>query len=747
MLEAKEEARSAEAFDAILAKLEIALSKADAADPTRNAVRFQGIVLDLFSHIEAARSLMMEVLRSENVNRTILQHVFGGDCVRISRARAVVESAAQMNLRGRHKMAADCLRACECVEQVLSDLGLGFSLRQAQIRERELLKQRRASRGTSKAPNSPGDSTRAARAQASEAEAVSPAERPQFVKVIEEPPHGLEDAHDQHPEEEPAALVQKEDPSVQVQQEEPPLVAQEEELPVVVQKEEPPAVVQEEEPPVVVQEEEPPAVVQEEEPPVVVQEEPPLVVQEPPRAVQEPTRFLSLEESPAVNQDKEQLVGEVDEMNSPVKAGWPQRPDEPDELLHSRASSGADRNLEPEAEPIDIGQADTASRPSKANAHPAPDLGDAEAVPAEQLPPYFYPHLQSLAGRVFLHYATGDCTAPGGATLSTTRFRCFLRDCSILSSSESAEALQRQPSNPNNLDRRPAPGLVVGSRPAAARRSSSVSSTTRSRKMSRQLSTGFARGFGNTAEVAAVENGKLPLDLCPSPVLTRAQADLLYIQVMKQQEVHMTQESFMRALAIVGQQCLAGMDPAEAPELHDSQASLLNWFCEWALVPLADALGISQHDVLCAAEILRDPAVSALLRSCQRGLDIVFARYAAASPAPREPYRKGFWTVQSMQRFAAESDLSAELSHQCLQGIFSGCVQYGLERRGVAGKMSSTCFRLALVVIAQRVHSAPGCTPLMRVAMFMLRLSICRGASDLGVAARAVLGKQNAKRF
>ena len=28
------------------------------------------------------------------------------------------------------------------------------------------------------------------------------------------------------------------------------------------------------------------------------------------------------------------------------------------------------------------------------------------------------------------------------------------------------------------------------------------------RQMSRQLSTGFARGFGNTAEVAAGENGK-----------------------------------------------------------------------------------------------------------------------------------------------------------------------------------------------------------------------------------------------
>ena len=91
-----------------------------------------------------------------------------------------------------------------------------------------------------------------------------------------------------------------------------------------------------------------------------------------------------------------------------------------------------------------------------------------------------------------------------------------------------------------------------------------------------------------------------------------------------------------RALAIVGEQCLAGMAIDDSPELFDPE-SILNWrpwkplghifevlrFCEWALVPLAEALGISERDVMpaseicpehrlrCAAEILREPRVSA----------------------------------------------------------------------------------------------------------------------------------------
>ncbi|CAE7666002.1 unnamed protein product [Symbiodinium pilosum] len=91
-----------------------------------------------------------------------------------------------------------------------------------------------------------------------------------------------------------------------------------------------------------------------------------------------------------------------------------------------------------------------------------------------------------------------------------------------------------------------------------------------------------------------------------------------------------------------------------------------------------------------------------------------------------------------MQRFAAESDLSAELSHQCLQRIFTGCVQYqtSVLRGSQEGKMSTSCFRLALVVIAQRVHSCPAVTPLMRVLPPANMTGICRGASDLGVAAR-----------
>eukprot|EP00439_Symbiodinium_sp_Y106_P039084 s3465_g4.t1 len=123
----KKAAGEAEAFDGILVKLELALSKAGGVQ--LGTVRLQRWELDVAAHMEAARNLMMAVLQSENEHRTVLQHVFGGDCLRISRARAVVESTLQLGLCSRQGRATDCLRACESVEQVLGDLGLGFSLR------------------------------------------------------------------------------------------------------------------------------------------------------------------------------------------------------------------------------------------------------------------------------------------------------------------------------------------------------------------------------------------------------------------------------------------------------------------------------------------------------------------------------------------------------------------------------------------------------------------------------------------
>ncbi|CAE7600717.1 unnamed protein product [Symbiodinium sp. CCMP2592] len=401
------------------------------------------------------------------------------------------------------------------------------------------------------------------------------------------------------------------------------------------------------------------------------------------------------------------------------------------------------------AEPCDRGIVEPEAEPTLAvplTRQCEPDEWPQWAHPKEAAvgPPEFLPHLRRLAGRVFLHYAGGDCTAPGGVGLSGTRFRSFLRDCSILSSGDGVPDTAKTPSStpvePQRLDRRTPPGLFM-------RRSSSLTSLrTVSRKGSKTFlhSSSFTPGFGDSAEAAATEHGKLPLSLCPTPVMTRATADLLYVQASSQREVHMTKDGWFRALASAAQQCMAAGVDEDAPLHPCTSAETLNWFCEWALVPLAEALGISEQDVLSGAEILRQPEVSALLRSGQRGLDIVFARYALAGPAPREPYRKGYWNGQSMQRFAAESDMSAELSHQCLQRIFTGCVQYqtSILRGTQEGKMSTSCFRLALVVIAQRVHSAPSLTPLMRVAMLLLRLSICRGASDLGVAARQVLRAQ-----
>lgn len=769
----------AQAFDAILRSLEGSLAKADAQQNAAVAsVKFQGIVVDLFTQLEAARSLMMQVLQSENVKRTVLQHVFGGDCVRISRARAVVETALQMDYgTGRNQMAEECLRACESVEQVLGDLGLGFSLRKAQVQERELLQRRRhgvavaaaavpvnANRSTAATstmvedltvplPSLETSPTEPSTVQPSTAE-PSPAEpSPAEPSPSNEPsppePSPAEPSPSNEPsppEPSPAELSPPEpSPAVPSPSDEP---SPAEPSPAVPRPAEPSAAEpRQAEPspaelnPVELSEssvaEEVPSEQNSAEPstgnPAAPSTEPSPVEASPVEA--SPVEASSVEDELqlcSVEPRSSEVSDFVDEVNEADGAtGYPAgkgsaeaRPSKSSKtragVLTTTAESRRDEKTEPEAEPL--------LAPSRRSS------GRSEDPRSEGLQPIrFAPHLAALVGRVFLHYASGDCTAGMGG-LSSTRFRCFLRDCSILSS-DPGETLQRWPSSSDvAMDRRSPAGLVV-----SPSRSQGSQGSQGPRKMSRQLSGSFTAGFGTTAEAAAAESGKLPLALCAAPVLTRAQADLVYIQAMKQQEVHMTQESFLRALVLVGQQCLSGVD-ADVPR---DDASILNWFCQWALVPLAEALGISQHDVLCAAEILRDPEVSALLRSCQRGLHIVFARYAMASPAPREPYRKGFWTVQSMQRFAAESEISAELSHQCLQWIFTGCVQHecSLERKTLPGKMSSSCFLLALIVIAQRVHSAPGCTPLKRVAMFMLRLSICRGASDLGVAARRVLGK------
>jgi len=124
-------------IDEILAKMECALVFARVGTVRGGVVRLSKAELELFAHVETARNFMMSVLQSEKADRKLLSQILGGDCVRISRIRAVLESMQVLWPSSGEPRLRSCLNACVSVEQVLGDLGLGFALRLAQAREKK----------------------------------------------------------------------------------------------------------------------------------------------------------------------------------------------------------------------------------------------------------------------------------------------------------------------------------------------------------------------------------------------------------------------------------------------------------------------------------------------------------------------------------------------------------------------------------------------------------------------------------
>lgn len=92
--------------------------------------------LDLLRYMEDARDLMTAVLRDDSRDRGTLRQIFGGDCTRVSRVRAVLEAVSLSEMNACDQRAPGCLRACESIEQVLRGLGLDNALRDAQLRLR-----------------------------------------------------------------------------------------------------------------------------------------------------------------------------------------------------------------------------------------------------------------------------------------------------------------------------------------------------------------------------------------------------------------------------------------------------------------------------------------------------------------------------------------------------------------------------------------------------------------------------------
>lgn len=241
-------------------------------------------------------------------------------------------------------------------------------------------------------------------------------------------------------------------------------------------------------------------------------------------------------------------------------------------------------------------------------------------------------------------------------------------------------------------------------------------------------------------------DGKLLLGAFEEPPLTLVQVDLLYVQITttarrgKQLgQGRMTLDEFVWALIAITMYCQHEGLLEQSQKLENPLTVLYNK----VLVHLIKLLGLDEQNAQAAALVLAEPEVRALFQRGQRSLEAIFRRYA--SPGGVGPYGRGHWTALAMKRFATEHDLVAEVSHPALQRLFNECVRHESKGRGVDGKMSFACFHLAIVMLAQRVHSSSAEMPLARIALLMLRLSVCKYARELGPIALAVLGDKGTK--
>jgi hypothetical protein len=104
-------------------------------------VKLKKVEQDLLKAFEEARDYMLEMLSKES--RETLQSIFGGDCKRIAEIANCLDNAAFSDKGNQEdQRVPQCRSACESVEKVLEDLGLGWALRQAQEKEKALRKRK-----------------------------------------------------------------------------------------------------------------------------------------------------------------------------------------------------------------------------------------------------------------------------------------------------------------------------------------------------------------------------------------------------------------------------------------------------------------------------------------------------------------------------------------------------------------------------------------------------------------------------
>mmetsp|Transcript_145240 Transcript_145240/g.252229 ORF Transcript_145240/g.252229 Transcript_145240/m.252229 type:complete len:539 (-) Transcript_145240:220-1836(-) len=128
-----------EAFDDLLENMEDAFCELEAAQV--NVVHLPEAELNLLEELEVACNFMNRILQLPEGTGD-LEKVFGQDCARISRIRAVLDAAQLSDTNAHDERFQACSSACEAVEKLLQARGLAFTLRRTQQRKRTILQKK-----------------------------------------------------------------------------------------------------------------------------------------------------------------------------------------------------------------------------------------------------------------------------------------------------------------------------------------------------------------------------------------------------------------------------------------------------------------------------------------------------------------------------------------------------------------------------------------------------------------------------
>lgn len=129
------------AMDKVLNKMERALVLVD--DAQGSIVKLPLAELNLLAQLETARDNALTLLKKNADDRSTLEAIFGGDCTRISRILAVLDTVQLSDMNVRDQRLPTCRSACQSVEEVLADLGLSSALMHAKSEERKRLDAKR----------------------------------------------------------------------------------------------------------------------------------------------------------------------------------------------------------------------------------------------------------------------------------------------------------------------------------------------------------------------------------------------------------------------------------------------------------------------------------------------------------------------------------------------------------------------------------------------------------------------------